>query len=129
MTEDDGSRRKINVTKKDWTTGSTTRNLWALSWPLMVSSTVMMIGPIIDTVWIGKLGTVSMAGVGVSTIIIMLINSLIFGLFTGLRALIARFVGAGDAKGANHVAQQALVISIALSILMAAIGILFAEPI
>jgi putative MATE family efflux protein len=129
MTEDDGGRRKINILKRDWTKGSTTGNLWALAWPVIVSSTVMMMGPIIDTIWIGKLGTVSMAGVGVATIIVMLINSLIMGLFTGLRALVARFVGGGETAKANHAAQQGLVIGAALSLVVAIIGYFLAEPI
>jgi putative MATE family efflux protein len=129
MTEDGSSRRKININKKDWTKGNTTANLWALSWPIIVSSTVMMMGPIIDTIWIGKLGSAQMAGVGVATIIVMLVNSLIMGLFTGLRALVARFVGAGEMTQANHAAQQGLVIGAALSLIVAVIGNFLAEPI
>ncbi len=129
MTEDDGSRRKINVIKKDWTKGSISGNLWALSWPVIVSSTVMMLGPIIDTIWIGKLGSSQMAGVGVATIIVMLVNSLIMGLFTGLRALVARFVGAGETDNARFAAQQGLVIGAALSLTVAVLGHLFAESI
>jgi len=129
MTEDDGSRRRINVIKKDWTKGSISGNLWALSWPVIVSSTVMMLGPIIDTIWIGKLGSSQMAGVGVATIIVMLVNSLIMGLFTGLRALVARFVGAGETDNARFAAQQGLVIGAALSLTVAVLGHLFAESI
>ena len=51
------------------------------------------------------------------------------GLTTGTRAMIARLIGAGDEREANHVAQQALVISIAFSLLMAVIGIFMAESI
>jgi putative MATE family efflux protein len=129
MTEDDGSRRRINIIKKDWTKGSISGNLWALSWPVIVSSTVMMLGPIIDTIWIGKLGSSQMAGVGVATIIVMLVNSLIMGLFTGLRALVARFVGAGETDKARYAAQQGLVIGAALSLTVAVLGHFFAESI
>jgi len=129
MTEDDGSKRRINVIRKDWTKGSTSGNLWALSWPVIVSSTVMMLGPIVDTVWIGKLGSSQMAGVGVATIVVMLINSLIMGLFTGLRAMVARFVGGGETDKANHAAQQGLVIGAAFSLLIAVLGHFFAESI
>ena len=129
MTEDDSDKRKISAIRKDWTKGSTTGNLWALSWPVIVSSTVMMMGPIIDTIWIGKLGSSQMAGVGVATIVVMLVNSLIMGLFTGLRALVARLVGSGDTASANHAAQQGLVIGAALSLLIAVLGHFFAESI
>ena len=126
-TEDTAGKK--NPFNQDWTKGSITRNLWGLAWPMTISTSIMMLGPFIDMIWIGKLGSASMAGVGISSIVVMLINSLIMGLFTGLRAMVARFVGAGDNKQANHVSQQAFVIGIALSLLMAAVGQFFATSI
>jgi len=96
---------------------------------MTISSTIMMLGPAVDMIWIGKLGPASIAGVGISAMVVMVINSLMMGLFMGLRAMVARFVGAGDYKSANHVAQQAFVVSIAFSIFMAVIGMLLAKPI
>lgn len=118
-----------NPFNRDLTKGSITGNLWSLSWPMTVSTSIMMLGPFIDMIWIGKLGSASMAGVGISSIVVMLINSLIMGLFTGLRAMVARFVGAGDNKQANHVSQQAFIIGVALSLIMAVVGQLFATSI
>ena len=80
-------------------------------------------------IWVGRLGAASIAGVGVSGMVTMLVGSLMMGLYQGLRAMVARFVGAGDVKGANHVAQQSLFINVAYSLTMALIGIFFAEPI
>ena len=88
-----------------------------------------MIGPTIDMIWVGKLGPSSIAGVGVSGMVVMLVNSAMAGLYQGLRAMVARAVGAGNHEEANHVAQQALVVSLAYSLIMAVIGIFFARPI
>jgi len=115
--------------ERDWTKGSIIGNLWSLSWPMTVSSSIMILGPTIDMIWVGRLGAASIAGVGVSGIAVMSVNALIMGLFTGLRAMVARFVGAGETKDANHVSQQAFVIGVAFSILTAVIGIFLAEPI
>jgi len=125
----DSDKSEKNPMLRDWTKGSITSNLWSLAWPMTISSTIMTLGPFIDAIWIGKLGTASMAGVTISGTVVMLINSLIMGLFTGLRAMVARFVGAGDYEKANHVSQQAFVIGIALSLIMAAVGQFFAESI
>jgi putative MATE family efflux protein len=115
--------------ERDWTKGSITGALFSLAWPMTISTSIMMLGPIIDMIWIGKLGSADMAGVGISGIVVMLIDSLIMGLFTGLRAMVARFVGSGDLKQANHVSQQAFVIGVFLSLVMAVIGQLFATDI
>ncbi|MFC1921029.1 MATE family efflux transporter [Chloroflexota bacterium] len=115
--------------KKDWTEGSVARNLWFFSWPIMISQSLGMIGPTIDMVWIGRLGTAAIAGVGVSGMIVQVVNSLTMGLFTGLRAIVGRFVGAGDNESANHILQQAFVISAGFSIVIAVIGLFLTEPI
>ncbi len=114
---------------KDWTEGSIVRNLWSLSWPMMVSSSLLMLGPTIDMIWIGRLGSSSMAAVGVSGMAVMVANSIVMGVFTGLRAMVARFVGAGDIRGANHVTQQAYILGAILAVVIAMIGIFFSEQI
>jgi putative MATE family efflux protein len=115
--------------ERDWTKGSIIGNLWFLSWPMTISSAIMTLGPAFDMIWVGKLGAASIAGVGISGMVVMMMNPLMMGLFTGLRALVARFVGAGDNEGAGRVAQQAFVISGAFGTLMAIIGILLSEQI
>ncbi|HEY91209.1 MAG TPA: MATE family efflux transporter [Dehalococcoidia bacterium] len=114
---------------KDWTQGSIVGNLLRLSWPMVISNSLMMLGPTIDVIWVGRLGSASIAGVGVAGIATQLVIGAIMGLIMGMRALIARFVGSGDVRGANHVAQQALVISGGFAILMAAVGVFLTEEI
>jgi len=114
---------------RDWTKGNIFRNLLMLSWPMVITNTLMMLGPTIDMIWVGKLGSAAMAGVGVAGVAIGIVMMAIMGLMVGMRAMVARFIGAGDAKGANHVVQQAFVISVAFAILMAVVGIFFSETI
>lgn len=96
---------------------------------MVVGGSLNMLGPTIDMIWVGKLGAAAIAAVGVSGMIVQLANSLTMGLYQGLRATVARFVGAGDTELANHVARQAVVVSLAYSIVMAAIGHFLATPI
>jgi putative MATE family efflux protein len=115
--------------RRDWTQGSILGNLWSLYWPMLISNSMNTLGPFIDLFWVSKLGAASIAGVGVSGIAVTVVNSLVMGLFTGTSAMCARFVGAGDEKTANRVAQQAFVIGIAYSILLAIVGIFLTEQI
>jgi putative MATE family efflux protein len=127
-----GSARKGRrgvVISRDWTQGGIIRNLWLLGWPMMLGSLLNQIGPVIDMIWVGKLGTASMAGVGVAGMVVMVANSLRMGLSVSTRALVSRFVGAGDTGQANHVAQQTLVVSIAFSTILAIIGIFLSDTI
>ncbi len=128
MEEVEGFPRRGAAFEKDWTKGSIIRNLLTLSWPMITGGSVRMLGPTIDLIWVGRLGTAAIAGVGVASIAVHLVNSARMGLATGTRAMVARFIGAGDVEGANHIAQQAFVISAAYAIVMAAIGIFLVEP-
>jgi Na+-driven multidrug efflux pump len=114
---------------RDWTQGSILGNLLRLSWPMVISSTLMMIGPTIDMIWVGKLGSASVAGVGVAGIAVQLTMGAMMGLAMGMRALIARFIGSRDVDSANHVAQQGFVVSGGFAVLMAIIGVFLSEPI
>jgi putative MATE family efflux protein len=114
---------------KDWTQGSIVGNLLKLSWPMVISNTLMMLGPTIDMIWVGRLGSASIAGVGVAGIAVQLVMTAMMGLIMGMRAMVARFIGAGDIHSSNHVAQQAFVISASFAILAAIIGMFLTEEI
>jgi len=71
---------------RDLTKGSITKNLWRLTWPSTISNTITMLGPTIDMIWVGSLGSASLAGVGISGMAVMVINSARMGLNTGTQA-------------------------------------------
>jgi putative MATE family efflux protein len=114
---------------RDWTKGSIIGNLLSISWPMILSGTLNMLGPTVDLIWVGKLGDDAVAGVGIAGMVVILAQSLVMGLFIGLQAMIARAIGAGDTKYAIHAARQGLVVGAAFSIIMAAIGSYYAEDI
>ncbi|OGN99884.1 MAG: hypothetical protein A2Y90_03575 [Chloroflexi bacterium RBG_13_52_12] len=123
------STPKKSTLNKDWTQGSVANNLLQLSWPMIVMESLFVVSQVVDMIWIGRLGPSSIAGVGIANIVIMLVMSMDFGLIVGVRAMVARFVGAGDMKTANHVAAQALILSASWGAMMMTVGILLAEPI
>ena len=129
MEESETSPGRGEKRERDWTKGSITRNLLLLSWPIAINQCLDWTGTIFDLIWVGKLGAAAVAGVGIAGIIIILANSALMGLTIGVRALIARFTGAGDNEGAVHVLRQALVIITGFYILLAVTGIPLAEPI
>jgi len=94
---------------------------------MIVSRSLIVLRPVVDSIVVGRLGAVPLAAIGIGTMIVIVVQSMMFGLVIGLRAMVARLVGAGDKEGANHAAQQGYVISIILAIILAAIGALFAE--
>jgi putative MATE family efflux protein len=129
-TERAGVSSRIGVAPgRDWTKGSIFRNLLSLAWPVMINSALTSIGPIIDMIWVGKLGSASVAGVGVASMLVSLLDAFKMGLDMGTRAMIARFVGAGDSRGANHVALQGYVVTIGFAAIVGTVGAILAGPI
>src|SRR3972149_381828 len=123
------SRRKAAATDRDWTKGNGFHNLLSIAWPIVVGNSLNLLGPVVDMIWVAKLGAAAIAGVGVAGMAVMVITSARMGLSMGSRAIIARFIGGGDSKGANHIIQQYFVISSAYSIVMALIGILLSKQV
>lgn len=114
---------------RDWTEGSIVRNLWSLSWPVMIANSLYTVMQVFDMFWVGRLGATPMAGVGIASIIVMFVLSVMMGLAVGVRAMVARFVGAGDVDGASRVARQGFVISAVYGVVMTIVGVSLAEPI
>ena len=130
MEETEGFARRGAALGRDWTRGSVIRNLLTLSWPMVVMECFYAVGQTVDMIWVGKLGAASIAGVGYASMVLMVVMSAMMGLIiVGMRAMVARFVGAGDVRGANRVAGQAFVLSAVYGAVVTTTGVLFAEPI
>jgi putative MATE family efflux protein len=114
---------------KDWTRGNIFKNLLLLSWPMIISNIMMMIGPTIDMIWVGRLGPDAIAAVGVSGMIVMFVMTAMMGVAIGARALIARFIGMKQPLEAVRVARQAFLIAMGLSVIIAIVGIILSDSI
>ncbi len=120
---------KKPAARRDWTKGNILPNLLSLAWPMMIGSMLNTLGPVVDMIWVGKLGAASVAGVGVATILVQLLDMLKMGLDQGTRALIARSAGAGDEHGATNAALQGYVVTIGFAAIVGTLGVIFAGPI
>jgi putative MATE family efflux protein len=120
--------QEATVFKRDWTKGPILSNLLLISWPMAVMELLYMVSQIVDMIWVGRLGPEAIAGVGVANIILMLVMTMDFGLVMGMRAMIARFTGAGDIRSASNVAGQAILLGVVWGLLITVVGTFLAEP-
>ncbi len=109
---------KPSLTARNWTEGPIAGNLLLLSWPMVVMEGLYVLSQLVDMIWIGRLGPSAIAGVGIANIVIMMVMAMDFGIIIGVRAMVARYVGANDIAGANHIAAQAIILSVAWGGLM-----------
>ncbi len=90
---------------------------------LMLSALCFMV----DTMMVGHLGSWALTAVGLSSQPIFVLMIAFFGLNVGSTALVARMRGENDIKGMNDVLRQMLMLTTALSILLAVVGYIFAK--
>jgi putative MATE family efflux protein len=84
---------------------------------------------IVDTFFVSKLGAESIAVVGLTESVLALIYAVGVGLSIGATATVARRVGEKDLDGAARTATHVVYLGMFVSLLMAAIGVIFAPSI
>jgi len=99
--------------------------VFRLAAPAMASMMLLMIFALVDIWWIGKVGAEAVAGVSAASFIYWALESLATLVSTGVNAMVARYVGAGNPKTASRVATQGLILAVLMSIFFTVGGIIF----
>ncbi|MFH0979117.1 MAG: MATE family efflux transporter [Candidatus Woesearchaeota archaeon] len=102
--------------------------LLILSWPIVVSMLIQVMYNIVDTAFVGRLGSDAIAALTFAFPLFILMVAITSGLGAGYNALISRFVGSKKVKSAQNAALHALLISIVASIIFAFLGLIFLRP-
>lgn len=116
------------VARKNFVTeGGLLRVMWKLALPMMAGVALHDVFTLVDMMWVGRLGAESVAAVSLSGVLMGVSFMLAFGISIGCLALVARMMGAGRPRDAGRVIGQAITLSLAISALMATLGLIFAE--
>ena len=95
---------------------------------MMLETGIQNITQILDTYWIGQLGSAALAAVTISITIRWVLNSLANGLGIGGMAVVARRIGARDEAAARHAATQTILLGLAVSLILGVAGLAMARP-
>ncbi len=108
--------------------GSTWAAIWHMSWPLLLNMCTISIASFAD-VWVaGKLGSDTQAAIGICGQIGFFMIMLAVALSAGTTALVSRFWGAGDYKGAVEAARYSLIFAFIFGCVSTAIGLALSRP-
>lgn len=112
------------------TQGSLIKNIFIFSLPLMLSNILQVLFNMSDVAVVGKFGSENALGsVGSTTTYVALFTGLLIGLGTGVNAVIAQRLGAGDDEGASRVSHTALIISVIFGLVVSALAMGLARPV
>lgn len=108
---------------------SLNRHLFNLAWPSLIENLLQTMLGFVDLVFVGQLGPDAIAGVGLGTQTMFLLQVSFMGLAIGNTALVARAVGAKDKHEAERIAKQSLVLVTVLSAVIGIVGFFFSDSI
>ena len=97
--------------------------------PMIVGMVVLMTFGLVDTFFIGMLGTQELAAISFTFPVTFTVISLNIGLGIGTSAIIAKLLGAGQHNQAKETATGALMLTMVLAIVLAIVGVMTIEPI
>ena len=119
-------RQTIAGVPKDFTTGPIGRAIALLAIPMVLEMMMQSVFALVDTYFVGKLGSDPVAVVGLADSILTLVFAVALGLAMGTTAMVARRIGEKDPEAAARTAGQALVLGAILSVAIGIAGAIFA---
>jgi putative MATE family efflux protein len=108
--------------KTDLTEGTLTAALFRLAAPMLASAVLQNVQSLIDLLWVRKLGSVAVAGIGLGGTVLMMLFPIIIGSAAGTVAMVSRAVGAGRNKEACDIAGCAMMLALVLGAGTGALG-------
>lgn len=119
-------REALRGSEQDYTTGPVGRSILLLSIPMVLEMAMESVFAVVDIFFVSRLGADAVATVGLTESLLTLVYALAMGLSVGASALVARRIGERDPEGAARSAVQSLLLALAISLVLGALGAVFA---
>ena len=116
---------------QDYTTISIPKAVFMLAIPMIIEMIGESVFAIVDLYFVGHLPNAAEAvqTVGLTESVLTIIYSLAIGMSMAATALVARRIGEKDPEGAAKAGMQAMIVSIAITVLVSIFGFIYAEEI
>jgi len=114
--------------KVDMLQGHEGKVVQKLFWPMIAGALGIVAFNLVDTYFVGKLGTDQLAAMGFAFPVALTSASLALGLGIGTSSLVAQMMGAGDKWKARRITTDAHLFAVLFSIALAVVGLLTIGP-
>ncbi|MEJ7611080.1 MAG: MATE family efflux transporter [Ferruginibacter sp.] len=113
----------------DFTTGSISKAVFLLAIPMILELSLESVFAVVDIFFVSKLGENAIATVGLTESVITILYSIAIGLSIAAGAIVARRTGEKDREAAAHAGAQSMIIAFIVSVILSALGMVFAGEI
>ncbi|MCK7590789.1 MATE family efflux transporter [Subsaxibacter sp. CAU 1640] len=115
--------------EQDLTAISIRRAIFMLSIPMILEMLMESIFALVDILYVSKVSVNAVATIGLTESVITLVYAVAIGLSMAATAIVARRVGEKDLDGASRAAVQVIILGVLVSIIVSAVGIIYAKEI
>jgi len=122
-------REAVRGSNRDFTQGPVGLGIFLLAVPMILEMSMESLFAVVDIFFVAKLGADAVAIVGLTESVMALIDAVAFGFAIGATATVARRTGEGDTEGAAKSAAHVIYCGVIVSLMISAIGIIFAPEI
>lgn len=122
-------RLALSSHEQDYTKGRIPRAVFLLAIPMILELSLESVFAVVDMFFVGGLGENAIATVGLTEAVITIIYSIAMGLAMAATAIIARRIGEKNPDAGAHAGAQAILMSMFVTVVLSALGIIFAPDI
>ena len=120
-------RDSLRGSHHDYTSGPIGRSIIMLAIPMVLEMLMESVFAVVDIFWVAHLGADAVATVGLTESMLTLLYAVAIGLGLGATAMVARRIGERNPEGAARAAVQAIALGLIVSVIVAILGVLYAD--
>ena len=118
-----GKSRRIDLLH-----GNIPRTLLKLTGPMVLAMMAMVLFNLVDTIYVGRLGTKELAAMAFTFPVVFFFTSITGGLGMGATSVIARTLGSGDERRASRLIFDSLILSMLVAVVSTMAGLATIGP-
>ncbi len=122
-------KRSLRDEQYDYTQGSIRHAIILLAIPMILELSLESVFAVVDMFFVGRLGENAIATVGLTESVVTIVYSIAIGLSTAATAMVARRIGEKNKDEAAHAGVQTIILSLIVTMVISAIGLVFAPKI
>ena len=106
-------------------TANPRRAMWTLATPMMIGMMVQTIYTIVDMIFVGMVSGDALTALAFNLPLLFFGLGLVFGLGSGVTAIIAQYIGAKDKRNADNSAEHAVLLGLFLGVVLTVVGVVW----